>query len=174
VIAMPIITRKPPEPSGREDLEARLVAELNSPGDKGQPLILHNPIAGTKAFNVYVIWDRWAGVESWLRQQIIYDAYHNCGYDPVTNIPVASGLTTNEAILDGLLPARIDPIPQGESTHSAEELRGAMMEEGAVEAMGRLQLRFPTLEDGQAAFERLQARYPGCFRFVEEVPLPTD
>lgn len=173
---MPVINRKPPEPSGREELAARLLKELHHPSDKGQPLILHNRIGITETFNVYVIWDRWSGVPPWMRHEIIHDVYHDYEKESNVKIPIAiaMGMTTNEAILEGLLPARIDPVPRSDAGCSAEELRQAMLDEGAVEAMGRLQLRFPTLEDGQATFDRLQARLPGCFRFVEEVPTPTD
>lgn len=163
---MPVIKRKPPETPGREELVEQLTRELRVPGDKGQPLILQYPIGDTEDFNVYVIWDRWAGVPHPLRTRIIFDAYRRFDETSGPKIPIASGITTDEAILEGLLPVKIVSLVPGALMD--DEIRSAMIEEGAIETTGGLQLRFPTLEDGKATFRRLETRFPGNFGFVEE------
>jgi hypothetical protein len=163
---MPVIKRKPPETPGREELVEQLVGELRAPGEKGQPLILQYPIGDTEEFNVYVIWDRWAGVSHTVRTRIILDAYRRFDETSEQKIPIASGITTAEAILEGLLPVKIVCLVP--FALMDDEIRKAMIEEGAIETTGGLQLRFPTLEDGKATFQRLETQFPGNFGFIEE------
>ena len=115
---------------------------------------------------MYVIWDRWAGVPHSLRTRIILDAYRRFDETSEQKIPIASGITMAEAILEGLLPVKIVCLAAGALMD--DEVRKAMIEEGAIETTGGLQLRFPTLEDGKATFQRLETRFPGNFCFVEE------
>jgi hypothetical protein len=171
---MPIIKKKPPELPERQEILDRLVEELRSPGDRGQPLILENPIGETDNFNVYVIWDRWAGLPHFLRSTVIVGAYMKFNGTGPNRIPIASGLTVSEAILEGLLPVRIEPVGRRDDHFPLEQLRAAMVDEGAIEAIGSLQLRFTSLEDAQAVFDRLQARFPASFRLVEEQPAWTN
>jgi hypothetical protein len=163
---MPVIKRKPLETTGREELVEQLFGELRVPSEKGQPLILEQPVGETENFNVYVIWDRWAGVPHSLRARIILDAYRRFDETSEQKIPIASGITTSEAIVEGLLPVKIVCLVPGALMD--DEVRNAMIEEGAMESAGGLQLRFPTLEDGKATFQRLETRFPGNFGFVEE------
>jgi hypothetical protein len=171
---VPIIKRKPPELPERQELVERLAEELRSPSDRGQPLILENPIGETDNFNVYVIWDRWAGLPHSLRPTVIVGAYMKFNGTGSNRIPIASGLTVTEAILEGLLPVRIEPVPRRDARFAPQELRAAMVEEGAIETVGGLQLRFTSLEEAQAVFDRLQDRFPNAFRLVEEQPALTD
>ena len=171
---MPVIKRTAVKPPDEQSLIDELAGELRSPREKGQPLILQFPIGDTADFNVYVVWDRWASVSEVYRNDMIYKAYFQFDRSLPAKIPTATGLTTAQAIVDGLLPIRIEPFPPGDGQFTAETFREALIEEGAIEVAGRLQLRFPTLDDGQETYGRLQARFPGGFRFIEELPALID
>jgi len=171
---MPVIKRKPPEYPEREEVLGRLVEELRTPGDRGQPLILEYPIGETDSFNVYVIWERWDGLSHRWREEIIREAFLKFDMTESGKIPIASGLTTEEATLRGLLPVRIEPVMRREGRRAPVEMWEAMIEEGASQTEEGTTLRFTSLEDAQAVFDRLQARFPGSFRLVEEQPALTD
>ena len=166
---MPVITRKPSEPPSR-DLLDRLLSELRSPGERGEPLILQNSIGEMGHVNVYVVWSRWKGISPNHREHLIRDAYR--AFDPGLSdkIVIASGLAFEEAIADGVLPIRIFPSGVGVDPSTSEEIRAAMIEEGAIETSHGLELRYPSVDEAAPAYDRLDQRFPKVFRIIEEIP----
>ncbi len=172
---MPIIRRRPPQPPPTEELIDELQQELLNPASGGLPLILENAVGDTDNFNVYVIWDRWIGLSQAHRQRVIRSTYQRLHPTEWEKVPVAMGLTFREAIDQGVLPIRIVQNLRRSESHLplqlAEELRMAMLNEGAVELTdGRVELRFPTRDDASEVFQRLAHRFPGRVRIIEEVP----
>jgi len=166
---MPVVTRKPSEPPSR-DLFDRLLGELKSPGERGQPLVLQNPLGDRGHINVYVIWSRWKGISPDHRETLIRKAYHAFDPELFGKIVIASGMTFEEAIADGVLPVRIVASGTGGDPAKSEEIHATMIEEGAIETPFGLELRYPSVDEAAPAYDRLDQRFPKAFRIVEEIP----
>ena len=144
------------------ELLSRLVAELKSGGQTGQPLIdeVHLPESG--AIRAMVIWDLWSGVKDDDRTRVILEAYDQVeGSEYRAKIANAVGLTVSEAIDAGVLPFQVVPNVRKHDSVSSANCYQAMIEEGG--SLGRdikPRLRFITLEDAQACRERLIHRLP--------------
>jgi hypothetical protein len=98
-----------------------------------------------------------------LRSTIILDAYARALGDAYRKkIKLALGMTVPEAIEVGLLPFQIIPARRKDGEPSYEEYRSVMIDAGASLLFGedRPQLRFATIEDAEAAIERLQEILP--------------
>ena len=84
-------------------------------GEGGEPLIFENPVQPTDKFFVIVVWSAWANIPWVQRAGIILDAYkrldaaHAESPAKTNKITIASGLTWEEADLQGFFPYSIHP-----------------------------------------------------------------
>ena len=158
---MPRIVSTAKDDEGHEAaLAAELARELErdpSPEEPfAQPIIFERDVPQTKTVHVTVVWEKWRSVGIDARDRIIMQAYEKIFPDKVDQITIAMGMTTDEAVDVGLLPYGIEPMVRaGELTD--EQVRTMMRNEGAVETPSGLQLRFPSLELANRAYERLAA-----------------
>jgi hypothetical protein len=143
-------------------LAEKLAAELKSDRDYGQPLVYEQEYA-TKKCRVTVIWDEWADVSLEERSVAILRAYELAdGANARDKIALASGLTVPEATAAGMLPFRVITGLRKTDPVSSNEVRMAMLEQGASELdeADGLQLRFATREEAEACRERLIRKLP--------------
>ena len=144
------------------DLARQLADELKSGRESGQPMIDEAMFpAGT--LRVAVIWDAWDRLPLEERTDIILQAYEWAeGHDYREKIALASGLTVPEAHSAGMLPFQIIPALRREDPFTPEQIREAMIEEGATVLFGadRPQLRSATREEAEAVRHRLARRIP--------------
>ena len=77
-----------------------LMNEWTKPKQKGQPIIVLEGKKGEPQ-HVYVIWDKWQGLEQRDRSEIIMDVVENLSgkhaFPDSTTVTVAMGLTPEEA-----------------------------------------------------------------------------
>lgn len=100
---MPVIPRKPsyyhPE---HDELVGELVRHLRPAEDDSLPSfprIIEESVRLSPALRVFVIWDRWQGVQTRERDEIILEAYDQArGRNEMARIAVVRGLTPNEAL----------------------------------------------------------------------------
>lgn len=147
----------------RNDWAEKLAAELKSGRDFGQPMVYEQEYA-TGKLRVIVIWDEWADAPLEERSAIILRAYELAeGPDYAERIALASGLTVPEAAAAGMLPFQIIPGLRQTDPVTFEQVREAMLAEGASTLGGTqtLQLRFATEEEAEACRQRLARRLPG-------------
>jgi hypothetical protein len=147
----------------RGGLAEKLAAELKSGRDYGQPTIYEQEYS-TGKLRVTVIWDEWARIPPEERSAIILRAYELAeGAEYRDRIALASGLTVPEAQAAGMLPFQIIPALRKGDPVTAEQVREAMLAEGASELANpqELQLRFATQEEAEAGRQRLINRLPG-------------
>ncbi len=145
-------------------LVERLVAELKTNRDSGQPMIDEQIFPKTNLLQVTVVWDDWRTAPEEDRTQIILDAYRQAeGEEYSGRITLASGLTVPEAYASGLLPFQIVPFVRAGDPVTLEDCKKAMIDDGASLLLDveRPQLRFSTEEAAVAANERLAASLPG-------------
>jgi hypothetical protein len=157
---MPVIrgepTVKPITPDRRQQLLEQLQAELQGTSTPGGPLIFEIPLSQSTQTDVLVVWDKFEGLSSGDRTNVILDAYTGRSIA----IALAMGVTVQEALEQQLLPYALGTLPDTGNTQ-AEAVRQAMIEEGAlVQPSGKVQLRLPTLAMAQKAFERLNHKLP--------------
>jgi hypothetical protein len=143
-------------------LAEKLAQELKSNRDYGQPLVYEQEYA-TKKARVTVIWDEWADASLEERTAVILRAYELAeGGDAREKIALASGLTVPEATAAGMLPYQVLPARRATDPVAPEDIRAAMLEQGAsrMNAEDGLQLRFATREEADGCRARLSARLP--------------
>jgi hypothetical protein len=143
----------------------------------GQPIILEDGNVNGDSVRVQVVWDRWEELPGELRSAIILDAYATAlGEAYRQRIKFALGMTVPEAIEVGLLPFQVIPARKKDGDPSPEEYRKAMIDAGASLLSGedRPQLRFATIDDAEAAMERLQEMLPNSrWIIAQEVASPS-
>lgn len=146
----------------RGDWANQLAAELKSGRDFGQPLVYEHAYA-TGKLRVIVIWDAWADAPLEERSAIILRAYELAeGTDYGEKIALASGLTVPEAAAAGMLPFQIITGLRSTDPVTFEQVRDAMLAEGASTLAGpQPLLRFATGEEAEACRQRLARRLPG-------------
>lgn len=158
----------------RMDHEKRvndLAKWLFHPPEKGEPRIIRKTIGRSGLQDLMVIWEGWKGIPLEERTATILEANDTLEGTVKTDIYLAQGLTTDEAIALGYLPFRVEPIVKSGENVDLERILTAMKEEGGVETSTGLQLRFTSLEEAQEAFVRLQKKVSGPFwTIVQEVP----
>jgi len=169
-----IVLAKPPKPAVHDKLVKRLAQELRSPGDDVQPLILEQHIEGTGSRHVHVIWDTWSDLSDEQRSAIIDEAYSQTeGAKAASRITLASGVTPDEAVVLGLLPYKVvSTRRRHEAKPPAAEYKKATREEAAHTVLGpqAAELRYPRLEDAEAAKRRLETAVRGSqWSVVQEV-----
>lgn len=143
-------------------LAVKLSEELKSDRDYGQPLVYEQEYA-TKRTRVTVVWDEWADVPLEDRSAVILQAYELAeGKQAREKIALASGLTIPEATAAGLLPYQVIPALRESDTIQLEDVKPAMIEQGASQLSEEdgLQLRFATREEAEACRKRLIAKVP--------------
>jgi hypothetical protein len=146
----------------RAELAEKLAAELKRGGEYGQPLIYERQFRTGKA-SVTVIWDAWDGLPLQERTATILRAYELAeGAESQDRVALASGLTVPEAHAAGMLPYQIIPALRKGDPVTPEEVRQAMLDEGASQLLSPQapQLRFATEEEAEAARRRLSQRLP--------------
>jgi len=149
----------------------RLVEELRSPHDVGQPLVIEQRFPSIDKTQVQVVWDKFEGIPEQDRSELILSAFEQVEGKPSRDkILFASGFTIPEATSTGILPFQVIPATTARTELGVEPLFKAMKEEGASTVAGTTTLRFPTFEDAEAAKARLDHRLPqGRWLIVQEV-----
>jgi hypothetical protein len=143
-------------------LVERLVAELKSDRQSGQPLIEEEEFP-TKKLRVNVLWDAWDRVPLEDRTATILRAYEVAeGREYRDRIALASGLTVPEAHAAGMLPYQVIAAVRRSDPVTMDQCRQALIDEGASILFGNdsPQLRFSTEEEAEAARKRLAERLP--------------
>ncbi len=144
------------------DLVQRLVDELKSNRQSGQPLIEEQEFP-TKKLRVNVIWDAWDHVPFEDRTATILRAYEQAeGSESRDRIALASGLTVPEAQAAGMLPYQVIAAVRKGDPVTLDQCRQALIDEGASILFGEdnPQLRFSTEGEAEAARKRLAERLP--------------
>jgi hypothetical protein len=147
----------------RAPLAEELAAELKGGRDYGQPQIYEQTYRTGKA-RVTVIWDAWDGMALQQRTATILRAYEIAeGPAARDRVALASGLTVAEAYAAGMLPFQVIAAVRASDPVTPEQVRQAMLEEGASELADPRtpQLRFATEEEAEACRQRLMKRLPG-------------
>jgi hypothetical protein len=145
-----------------EKLVSRLVDELKSGRESGQPFIYEQSFS-TGKMRVLVVWDEWKELPLEQRTNIILSAIERAdGKDYRAKVALASGLTFPEAVAAGMLPFRIIAALRKGDPVTLEESWDAMRAEGASSLIetSSPQLRFPNEEAAEACKERLIKRLP--------------
>jgi hypothetical protein len=143
-------------------LSDQLAQELRNGRESGQPIIYEQQFP-TGSLRITVVWDAWEDYSLDQRTDIILRAYEKAeGTAYRDRIALASGLTAPEAHAAGMLPVQIIPALRREDKVTIDDCRKAMIEEGASTLFGndRLQLRFATTDEAEAARLRLAKRLP--------------
>jgi hypothetical protein len=146
----------------KTDFADKLAAELKDSKEYGQPLIFEETYRTGKV-RVNVIWDAWYGMPLQLRSATILRAYEIAeGAEFRDRIALASGLTVPEAYAAGMLPYQIIAAVRKGDPVTLDQAREALLQEGGSQLFNspKVQLRFTTEEDAQAARQRLIERFP--------------
>lgn len=153
---------KPTRPAATP-LVDRLVTELKSSRDSGQPVIYEHEFPSGK-MRVTVVWDEWDHLALEERTRIILRAYESAlGAVYRDRIALASGLTVPEAHAAGMLPFQIITARREGDPVTIEQCHEAMIQDGASILLSEEspQLRFATLEEAEASRKRLAEQLPG-------------
>lgn len=148
--------------STKGGLAERLANELKSERESGQPIIYEQEYR-TGKIRVTVVWDEWAHLPLEERTSIIFRAYEIAeGTEFRDRIALASGLTVPEATAAGLLTVQIIPAVRSTDPVTPEQVRQAMLEEGASLLLDPKEprLRFASVKDAEAGKRRLIQRLP--------------
>ncbi len=168
---MPTVREKKTWERNHASLVGGLYEAMRAGAAKGQPLVFVNRIGTSGALNVTVVWQAWSDLGHQARSDIIVDAYRRMGAE---KIPIALGVTFEEAILSGLLPFSIVPLVRESDPISPDRIRTALLQEGAVETSGGLLLRFADSRQAQEAYRRLVQSAPGPYwSIVHEIKTVT-
>ena len=144
----------------RSGLVDKLAAELKNNRKYGQPLVYEQEYP-TKKARVTVIWDEWADASLEERSTIILLAYERAdGPASREKIALASGLTVPEAAAVGLLPFQVIAGLRKTDPVQPEQVREAMLEQGASQLDDELLLRFATRDEAEACRNRLIEKLP--------------
>jgi hypothetical protein len=149
----------------KKDLVEKLAAELKNSQDRGEPVIYEHAFRTGKV-RVIVMWDAWEGVPLQQRSATILRAYEMAeGPESQDRIALASGLTVPEAHAAGMLPYQIITAIRKGDPVTPEQARTALLEEGGSSLFHwnaqKVELRFATADEAEAARMRLIQRYPG-------------
>lgn len=150
----------------RRALVEQIARELQGDTTEGGPVIYEIPLEGMDKFDALVIWERWRGMPSHLRSEIILDAYKR----RKNKVAQPLGLTYQEAITQMVLPYAVVPMARvGEA--SLEELKAAMLRQGGIALEGgKVDLRFPTLRMAEQAHRQLCDELPRGYWSLVESP----
>lgn len=149
--------------SVKKELAEELATELKSNRESGQPVIYEH-VFRTGKVRVIVIWDKWRDVPLQERSATILRAYEMAeGPESHDRIALASGLTVPEAHAAGMLPFQIIAALRKGDPVTYDQARQAMLDEGGSRFFHpqRVQLRFATEEEAEAARQRLIQQFPG-------------
>lgn len=149
--------------SVNKELAEKLAAELKHNREFGQPVIYEHAFRTDKV-SVTVIWDAWHDVSLQERSATILRAYEMAeGPESRDRIALASGLTVPEAHVAGMLPFQIIAALRNGDPMTHDQVKQAMLDEGGSLLFHplRIQLRFATEEEAEAARQRLIQRFPG-------------
>ncbi len=131
----------------RQSLVDEILDELSGSAAPAGPVIFEIPRKANDTIHVIVVWPKWEGIPEDDRSAIILDAYAkheetHPGEDRRKKITVAVGVTPEEAVASDLLPFVVRPsIDRAHASY--DQVRRAMIEEGAIEDRYRIELRFP-------------------------------
>lgn len=177
---MPVIRRDDTLPGTipeRLELQTLLAEELRKTGDAspaGDPVILEQKLGATGRWSVSVIWSRWNGLRPDERAEVVRSAYRGGRPDGPTEdrIVIAEGLDWHDPRVELLLPYSVVPAVRGGEA-SDEQVKAALLDNGAFEVQGRPVLRLPTEDAAFQAADRLNARLPAARWVVTQtVPVP--
>jgi hypothetical protein len=143
-------------------LTRTLVNSLKSARPGLQPIVYEDHFRETGTYHVLVIWDKFKGVSSVNRTNLILDAYERTNPARVPKISVALGMTPSEAIDIGMLPFAVISVAKKGEVDEAK-MKKLLLESGAVKTADGLQLRFRSLDDAQQSYRRIQKVLPGPF-----------
>ena len=168
---MAVIRASRAESPLRAELTQRLVAELRSENNAQQPFIYINDVAQTGTHHVTVLWDAWRSLTPQQRGKVILDAFEQINPEIPPSVTIALGLTGEEARRLGLTPFKVQLLLKADERDRRAELEALLKAEGAFETAEGPQLLFRTLEQADAAYQRLQAKAPGPhWVIVQDVP----
>lgn len=170
---MPVITLTPRRTANRESLVDELAAEWKGKNSLRGPMILVDEIGQTRSIHVVVIWDKWGSIPDQERSAIILDAYDKVPPPPGMTVTMAMGETRQEALSLGFLPYRVAPALRQTDPYTLDQLRKAMVAEGAVETAEGLELAFPSEDLANAAHARLNRKYKSVWTVTRRVQATT-
>lgn len=151
----------------RAELAQQLRQELVGHRVADGPVIYEIPLDRSNKLDVVVVWDAFESLASEDRSSIITDAYG----DEQAKISLALGVTYEEALEQHVLPYAVVPMTRAEA--DPDELRRAMLEEGAFTArQGIVDLRFPTMAMAEEARRRLCDKLPSGYWSIVQSPVP--
>jgi hypothetical protein len=160
---MPLIRPRPrwDASTPRQALVDEILEELSGSGVATGPVIFEVPRKINDTIHVIVVWPKWEGIPEDDRSAIILDAYAKYeethpDEDRRKKITVAVGVTPEAAVASDLLPFVVRPYGRGHS--SVEQVRQAMIDEGAIVTPSGIELRFPTWQLAEDALHRLDKK----------------
>lgn len=163
---MPVIRLTDARSSQRRDaLVEELTNELLGQNGTGEAVIFEMPVRQTDTYHVVVAWDAWGLVPAAERSSIIVDAYERVdrtqaqGPPKAPHITIALGLTWDDPLLRRSLPYSIESHARPSEMNAADVER-ALLEHGAVRTRTGVQLRFPSQQHAEQAWEQLNAHHP--------------
>src|SRR5438105_4577593 len=128
---MPVIrgksTVKPITPDRRKQLVEQLKTELEGTVTADGPLIFEIPLPESLQWDILVVWDKFHGLGSGDRSNVIREAYT----DKEIPISLAMGVTQREALDQNSLPYAVIPSLPGRKKEMSK-LREAMNSEGLL------------------------------------------
>jgi len=141
--------------SVRNELAAKLAAELKTDSEFGQPFIYEKEYR-TGKLGVTVVWDEWDDMPLSDRSATIWRAYEVAGgVEYRDRVALASGLTVPEAHAAGMLPYEILPAVRRGDPLTLDKALKAMLDEGGtgiqpsgtfLDRASNVQLQFATLK----------------------------
>jgi len=169
---MPLTTKSEnaTNPSDYQQLLQDLKKEWRNPKESGLPIIIQEITFTTKSVRLYVIWDRWLNLPRDIRTQMIEEAYREIHIDSQSKITLIIGYDVEEAINVGLLPYKIECRLKSSEKETYEKCRQALLQFGAWQRRGQLELRFADEKNARKVYVDLQQQCQGPFwTFVIEV-----
>jgi hypothetical protein len=169
---MPLTTKSEDKtlPSDYNQLLNTLKNEWNNPKESGLPIIIEDQSLRTKSVRLYVIWDRFSEVPRDVRSQLIAEAYKDIHRDASEQITLIIGYDVEEAVNVGLLPYKIECRLKSSEKETYEKCRQALLQFGAWQRRGQLELRFADEKNARKVYSNLQQQCQGPFwAFVIEI-----
>jgi hypothetical protein len=157
---MASVSEKKKSANDRERLVTELKRAMDAPSREHLPFVFSQRIGSTDAINTTIVTQVWHNLSHQERSDVIVEAHRRLGEEKV---PIALGLTFEEATASGLLPYSIIPLVKDADPVSRDEIRSAMLSEGAVETRDGLSLRFADADAARNVYRRLSEKVPGPY-----------
>jgi hypothetical protein len=151
-----------------EAMVAQLAQELAGEATEQGPVVFEIQLDGMEKFDALVVWEKWKGIPSRTRSEMIQAAYK----EKKDKIAQPLGVTYKEAIDQNLLPYAVVPLTRkGEAR--PEALKEAMKKYGAFELPGeKVDLRLPTMNMAREVHRKLIDELPMGYWSIVQLPDP--